>query len=1252
MKHLVGLFLLVYVCNFAIAQGSNCSTADPFCTDFVYTFPNSTNTVAESGPDYNCLTTQPNPSWYFLQIANSGDIEIYIEQTNLSGIPIDVDYMVWGPFSSPSQGCNNLTLSNSVSCSYDTSAQEIAYIPNAVSGEYYMFLLTNYNGDNGTITFAQTNGSGSTNCGLICGITGFTANPGACQIATSTYTLSGTLSISNPPTSGVLTISNNCGGSQTFNPPFSSNINYSFPGLSANGNSCTVSATFSLNPECNDVVTYTAPAPCNAPICSFTNINTIIGACETTTGTYTITGNVSFTNPPATGLLIITSSGGVQTIINAPFGTNQNFTISNIPADGSSNLIISAGFSATPACTINSLPFNEPTCPCSITNFSIVQGACNPTTNTYSLSGIVEFISPPSTGQLIVETCDGNQLTFNAPFTSPINYTFNGLNPNNASCDVTAYFSADVLCTISLVNIAPPPCTCSANAGTFTANITGDSQNNYVLCFGDQININSNNDFTYPEIEVNIAVGYNPSIWYLVYSCLPTLGPPNDVNNDACFVGVAEEAPTLNDINDLSFINSFPVGTFSNNTVYYVPVTMYDVTTSTYASVNNNVYCYDLGQVFTVTYLPEITTIITENCAAGTVSVTLNGGAPQIYGSTFTVSNLQPATANFSSTTIGNGGNVIINNLQNGDLYSFNVIDANGCPITVSGGPFVGGADINISSAGPFCLNDPAAQLNATPAGGTWSGLGVSASGLFNPAFSGSGNINVSYSVTTNCTVTESINVVVNPQGSAQINPVGTQCTANAPFQLTAASTGGTWSGNGITNSNTGTFSPIVAGAGTHTITYTIPGSCGDQQSTIITVIQSANATFAVGGPYCEDASNLNLISNSSGGTWSGTGIIDAVVGVFSPNAANIGLNTITYTIAGVCGDSESQNVIVQPTVNTTINPTGPYCIDAAPITLSAATLGGTWSGNGITNSNDGLFNPQTAGVGIHTISYEITGSCGTVSSIDIEVTAPPVIDFDITDSSGCVPFSFSLFNQSNPAGNNCTWKINDEIVSTSCFTFFTTLNDVGAYSVTLTSSSSIGCSATLTKDSFIVIYPDPIADFFYLPKDATFINPKINFTNTSKLANLYFWDIENGLFNSTLKDINYYFPNIEDTSYTVCLTAISENGCRDTTCDEVFIKSEFSVFVPKAFSPNNDGLNDGFRPILRGFDPENYEFTIFNRWGELLFESKTNDESWNGTKNGKFVQQDVYVWHLKVRPFPNGEKKELFGTVMSLKDE
>jgi gliding motility-associated-like protein len=151
----------------ALAQGTTCADADPFCTGTTYSFPNNTGTSAQTGPDYGCLVTQPNPAWYYLQIDQSGTIQMDISQVNASGSGIDVDFITYGPFGSAAAGCGALTAGNIVDCSYSSSANETATITGAVSGEYYIVLITNYSNQAGNISFSQTGGTGSTDCSIV-----------------------------------------------------------------------------------------------------------------------------------------------------------------------------------------------------------------------------------------------------------------------------------------------------------------------------------------------------------------------------------------------------------------------------------------------------------------------------------------------------------------------------------------------------------------------------------------------------------------------------------------------------------------------------------------------------------------------------------------------------------------------------------------------------------------------------------------------------------------------------------------------------------------------------------------------------------------------------------------------------------------------------------------------------------------------------------------------------------------------------
>ena len=147
----------------------SCSTALPFCTSNIYSFPNNTNVPSLGGSGiYGCLLTTPNPVWYYMQVQNSGSISIGISQTSNTGAALDVDFALWGPFPTLAASCGGLTAANNISCSYSPSNTETAVINNALAGEFYILLLTNYSNQPGTITFQQTGGTGTSSCSIIC----------------------------------------------------------------------------------------------------------------------------------------------------------------------------------------------------------------------------------------------------------------------------------------------------------------------------------------------------------------------------------------------------------------------------------------------------------------------------------------------------------------------------------------------------------------------------------------------------------------------------------------------------------------------------------------------------------------------------------------------------------------------------------------------------------------------------------------------------------------------------------------------------------------------------------------------------------------------------------------------------------------------------------------------------------------------------------------------------------------------------
>jgi len=545
--------------------------------------------------------------------------------------------------------------------------------------------------------------------------------------------------------------------------------------------------------------------------------------------------------------------------------------------------------------------------------------------------------------------------------------------------------------------------------------------------------------------------------------------------------------------------------------------------------------------------------------------------------------------------------------------------------------------DATITAAGPFCPLDAPINLIAVDTGGTWTGTGITnaALGTFDPATAGVGTHTITYTIAGTCGDVQTANIVVSNALNATITPVLPYCASDPSINLTAVDAGGVWSGNGITNSATGAFNPSTAGAGTHTITYGIAGFCGDTATISILVIPDANATITPVGPLCEVDLPINLVGNDPGGTWSGTGITNAALGTFDPATAGVGTHTITYTIVGACGDAQTTTIVVNPQDDATITAVGPFCLSVSTVALTAVTPGGVWSGNGITNASNGIFNPAIAGSGIHTITYTTPGACGNTDTINITVNPLPNVKFiaDILSLCEIPQQDFTFYNTTDATGGmvgSTLWDFGDGLTA-SGDTVSHTYAGPGVYDITLTITSTLaagGCTDSLTKPAYVQVFANPVADFTMNPNPTTMFDPTIHFYNQSYVNIMYqTWDIA-GLDTSSLQNPSYTFP--EDTGhYQITLTVVDNHDCENTITQTAIVTGEFGIYVPNAFTPDFDNLNDGFFPSGFGISNRDYTFFIFDRWGEIIFESHTKFAPWNGTYKGKIVTNGVYVWKL-----------------------
>ncbi|MBL4593152.1 MAG: gliding motility-associated C-terminal domain-containing protein, partial [Flavobacteriales bacterium] len=189
-----------------------------------------------------------------------------------------------------------------------------------------------------------------------------------------------------------------------------------------------------------------------------------------------------------------------------------------------------------------------------------------------------------------------------------------------------------------------------------------------------------------------------------------------------------------------------------------------------------------------------------------------------------------------------------------------------------------------------------------------------------------------------------------------------------------------------------------------------------------------------------------------------------------------------------------------------------------------------------------------------------------------------------------------------------------------------------GTYDVTVTITTALGCTSTITGIGWATVNPNPIADFTTDPNPpiVTLVHPTFDFIDQSFDADFWNWTFGDQGFDSIQNPTHTY----QDTGYyNVQLIVTNIFGCTDTTNKTVRIKPDFFFVIPNSFTPGDgNGINDIFIPgTLVGAIDDNYNFLIFDRWGELVFEGHQLKNGWNGTYKGKIVQNGVYVWRIEV---------------------
>jgi len=491
--------------------------------------------------------------------------------------------------------------------------------------------------------------------------------------------------------------------------------------------------------------------------------------------------------------------------------------------------------------------------------------------------------------------------------------------------------------------------------------------------------------------------------------------------------------------------------------------------------------------------------------------------------------------------------------------------------------------------------------------------------------------------------------VTINPLDNAGFS-LANFCLNSANAASGIATPGGTFSfspnlADGSTiNASTGSISNGVFGT-TYTVQYATSGACPSTSTQTVAVTNLAyNAVVLDENCGAGDGEiNLTPVGGSptftysiDGGTTTQAGA--SFIGLSSGNytieiTANngclaTGFETIAAlggaTINNVVAGNESCLGICDGSVTLTVSGgSTPYTFDfngTASASNSISNLcSGTYNytvvdGNGCANSGSATINTGTSITGV--VSNLIDDGCSEICDGEVQITSATAV-------------AYLLNGTPNVSGN------------------FTNLCE-GNYTATFVDLN--GCSGDV---SFNVGTALPvIANFNFSPTSISIFNNEVNFFNASSNADQYLWVIngENGLYDSyTSENISYNFP-ADTGSYEVCLTAENDGGCFDSYCVIITVLDELLVLVPNTFTPDGDEFNQTFLAYLTGVDFTDFSFYIFNRWGEMIWESHDVSVGWDGTYDGKPVQDGAYTWQIKVGDLKTDLRKSFEGHVNVLK--
>jgi gliding motility-associated-like protein len=589
------------------------------------------------------------------------------------------------------------------------------------------------------------------------------------------------------------------------------------------------------------------------------------------------------------------------------------------------------------------------------------------------------------------------------------------------------------------------------------------------------------------------------------------------------------------------------------------------------------------------------------------------------------------------SWNIGSSNQDLIN-LPPG-TYSLTITDDNNCSVNASYTITQPLQPLNstISQVNVSCFGDSTGFVNLNVTGGTiaysysWSN-GATTQDIFNLPI---GTYSVLITDANGCT-TNNQTTITQPQQGLSISSTQTNvsCYGGSNGSINIQSQGGSpsydylWS-NGLTTS---TISGLTIG--TYTVLVTDSLNCSQTMNVTITQPQEALAlTSSIVNLACLNDPTGSIDINVTGGTasynylWTNGSTMEDI--------SNLGSGDYTVTVTDNLGCILNATITVEDPIDPMlVNPavTNVTCHGGSDAEIILTITGGVPSYDILWSTGDTIAVLDSLIAGNYSVLVTDAQGCETALSFTITEPAPIVANFNPNVTFGCSPLSVTFTNNSSGPYTNSLWNFGNA-TSTTTQNGITTFTQPGCYDICLIVSNAAGCADTMRMDSLVCVVSGPDASFSASTQGIDYYTGQLELLNTSDGdITDYLWTFGDGSPNSTLENPIHYYPDQQAASYEVTLTIVDTNGCVDTASYEFSLIELLNVYVPNTLTINGDNINEVFLPVFSNVDiMKSYQMEIFNRWGQLIWETDIVSEGWNGRyKDNKDVQLGVYNWKIR----------------------